>query len=885
MPTPAPPSALRLPSLSDWRSRVLARPELSEQRGLLAELRTALGEAFLKGRSSTELVRIHSDFIDQFLIEHATTWLADPNIALFAVGGYGRGELHPWSDVDLMILMRTAPTPDQALALQTFLTFLWDCGLEVGHSVRTLAECQQEARQDVTVMTNLLEARLLRGPDDLPGILAALLDPAEVWPSPAFFEAKVNEQRARHRRFNDTAYNLEPNLKEGPGGLRDIQILSWVTLRHFGNGDFRSLVEAGFLNEEEHHTLQQGLHFLWDVRYALHVLAGRREDRLLFEHQRAIAVRFGYDGADAAQAIMPFMRNYYRVVRELSVLSDVLLQHFRETLLEPAHQSLLQPLEHGFGVLHGDLLLMDHHGFAEQPKRILQLFRLMQQHPEIRGVRAQTLRALRQARHLIDADFRSNPEHRALFMALLRAPEGVIAALRRMARYGILGAYLPAFGDVTGLMQYDLFHTYTVDEHTLFVVRNLRRLATARHTSEFPRASAILQRLPHPEILYLAALFHDIAKGRGGDHSELGAADARGFCLDHGLDAQAAGQVAWLVENHLLMSSTSQKKDLSDPAVIHAFAERIIDTQRLDRLYLLTMADMRATNPALWNDWKATLLDELHGATRRALRRGLDNPLATAELLEETRDAARARLRAQGEDITAAEALWKKLGDNYLLRHPAEDIAWHTPALLQHLQGPHADRFLILVRGANARGATEAFLYGPDRSGLFALTTHAFDRLHLDIVDARVITTPEGLFLSSYMLLDERGEPIEDPWRLNELQETLERSVRDAEPLPLQTRRHTRHQKHFRHPVRCVTHALTERGMSTLELYTSDRPGLLSAIADVFSESQVDLRDARITTFGERVEDLFFIIQNGKALNDGEAQTLCTNIQQRVEAL
>ncbi len=842
MPTPAPPSALKLPSLSDWRARVLAHPALTEQRGLLAELRTALGEAFLKGRSSTELVRIHSDFIDQFLIEHATTWLADPDIALFAVGGYGRGELHPWSDVDLMILMRTQPTPEQALALQTFLTFLWDCGLEVGHSVRTLAECQQEARQDVTVMTNLLEARLLRGPNDLPGTLAALLDPAEVWPSPAFFEAKVDEQRARHRRFNDTAYNLEPNLKEGPGGLRDIQILSWVTLRHFGDGNFRSLVDAGFLNEEEHHTLQQGLHFLWDVRYALHVLAGRREDRLLFEHQRAIATRFGYDGEDAAQAIMPFMRNYYRVVRELSVLSDVLLQHFRETLLEPAHQSLLQPLEQGFGVLHGDLLL-------------------------------------------IDADFRANPEHRALFMDLLRAPEGVITALRRMARYGILGAYLPAFGDVTGLMQYDLFHTYTVDEHTLFVVRNLRRLASARHTSEFPRASAILQRLPHPEILYLAALFHDIAKGRGGDHSELGAADARNFCLEHGLDAQAAGQVAWLVENHLLMSSTSQKKDLSDPSVIHAFAERIADTQRLDRLYLLTMADMRATNPALWNDWKATLLDELHGAARRALRRGLDNPLATAELLEETRDAARARLRAQGENIVAAEALWKKLGDNYLLRHPAEDIAWHTPALLQHLQGPHADRFLILVRGVNARGATEAFLYGPDRNGLFAVTTHAFDRLHLDIVDARVITTPEGLFLSSYMLLDERGDPIEDPWRLDELQQTLERSVRDTEPLPLQTRRHTRHQKHFRHPVRCVTHALEERGISTLELYTSDRPGLLSAIADVFSEQSVDLRDARITTFGERVEDLFFITQNGGALDDAQAITMCTKIQQRVEAL
>lgn len=884
MPTPA-PHDLTLPSLHDWRARVLANPELAQQRSLLSELRTSLGEAFLNGRSSTELVRIHSEFIDQFLIEHAATWLADPHIALFAVGGYGRGELHPWSDVDLMILMRDTPTPAQALALQTFLTFLWDCGLEVGHSVRTLAECQHEARRDVTVMTNLLEARLLRGPSDLPGTLAALLDPAEVWPSAAFFEAKMDEQRARHHRFDDTAYNLEPNLKEGPGGLRDIQILSWVTLRHFGDGDFRSLVAAGFLNEEEHQTLQQGLHFLWDVRYALHVLAGRREDRLLFEHQRAIAARFGFNGADAAQAIMPFMRNYYRVVRELSVLSDVLLQHFRETLLEPAHQSLLQPLEHGFGVLHGDLLLMEPDGFTQEPQRILQLFRLLQQHPEIRGVRAQTLRALRTARHCIDDDFRAKPEHRALFIALFRAPEGVIQALRRMARYGILGAYLPAFGQVTGLMQYDLFHTYTVDEHTLFVVRNLRRLATARYTSEFPRASAILQRLPNPEILYLAALFHDIAKGRGGDHSELGASDARNFCLEHGMDSQAAGQVAWLVENHLLMSSTSQKKDLSDPAVIHAFAERVADTQRLDRLYLLTMADMRATNPALWNDWKAALLDELHSSTRRALRRGLDNPLATAELLEETRDAARARLRAQGEDIVAAEALWKRLGNHYLLRHPVEDIAWHTPALLQHIQGGHAERFLVLVRGVNARGATEAFLCGPDRSGLFALTTHVFDRLRLDIVDARVITTPEGLFLSSYMLLDERGEPIEDPWRLNELQETLQRSVRDGEPLPLQTRRHTRHQKHFRHPVRCVAHTLADQDISTLELYTSDRPGLLSVVADVFSEHQVDLHDARITTFGERVEDIFFITHAGAALEDARASALCVAIQARVEAL
>ncbi len=874
-----------MPSPAQWRARIHSNAGLPQQRALLGELRTALSEAFLAGIPAHELVRKHSVFIDQFLIAHATTWLADPAIALFAVGGYGRGELHPWSDVDLMVLMKESPTPAQASALQIFLTFLWDCGLEVGHSVRTLAECQQEARRDVTVMTNLLEARLLHGAADLPGTLAALLDPAEVWPSAAFFEAKIAEQRTRHRRFDDTAYNLEPNLKEGPGGLRDIQILSWVALRHFGDGDFRSLVRAGFLNEEEHRTLQKGLHFLWDVRYALHVLAGRREDRLLFEHQRACASRFGYTDNDAAMAIMPFMRNYYRVVRELSVLSDLLLQHFRETLLEPAHQSLLQPLHHGFGILHGDLLLINPDGFAQEPKRILQLFRLLQQHPEIHGVRAQTLRTLRQARHYIDDDFRAQPKHRAMFMDLLRAPEGVITALRRMNRYGILGAYLPAFGQITGLMQYDLFHTYTVDEHTLFVVRNLRRLATARYTNEFPRASATLHRLPHPEILYLAALFHDIAKGRGGDHSELGATDARRFCLEHGLDAQAAGQVAWLVENHLLMSSTSQKKDLSDPTVIHAFAERVTDTQRLDRLYLLTMADMRATNPGLWNDWKAALLDELHGAARRALRRGLDNPLILTELLEETRDAARARLRAQGEDTHAADTLWNRLGENYLLRHAAEDIVWHTPALLTHLQGEQATHFLILVRSVNTRGATEAFLFGPNRSGLFALTTKVLDRLHLNVVDARVITTTEGLSLSSYMLLDERGNPIEDPWRLNELQQTLERTIRDGAALPPQARRHTRHQKHFRHPARCVSGEDALQQATTLELFTSDRPGLLSVVGQIFSEQGIDLRDARISNFGERVEDLFFITQAGSKLSSKQAQNLCATIEARIEAL
>jgi len=858
LPSPLPVLEARLAAGED---------EAAAARAALEAMDRALREAFAAGTPAGTLVRGRAGQMDALV---AALWRrrlgpAAGRLALVAVGGYGRGELMPRSDIDLMILVPEGVPPERwSAAVESFWTLLWDLRLDVGHSVRTVAQCVEEAARDITVATNLMEARLLAGEAALYRSMRAATGPDRIWPSDAFFAAKRAEQAARHRRFHDTAYNLEPNIKEGPGGLRDIQTIGWVAMRHYGTARLRELVEHGFLTEGEYRELREGRELLWRIRIGLHLLTGRREDRLLFDHQPELARRFGYHDDDASLAVEQFMKGYYRTVQTLSRLNEMLLQHFEEEILHHGEPAPAEPLGRRFQVRRGFIEARDPAVFRRHPFALLEIFLLLAQRPELAGVRASTIRLIRESRHLIDERFRADLRARSLFMELLRQPHGITHELRRMHRYGVLGAYLPAFGRVEGQMQYDLFHVYTVDEHTLFVVRNLRRFALEEHAHEFPLCSEVFRRLPKPELLYIAGLFHDIAKGRGGDHSVLGARDAEAFCRDHGLSEYDTHLVAWLVRHHLAMSMTAQREDLSDPEVVNRFARLVGDQVRLDYLYLLTVADIRATNPSLWNAWRDALLAELYQLTRRALRRGLEQPLDKEERIREVRTEARRLLRGEGLRPAEIERVWADFDEDYFLRYQPAEIAWHTAAIAR------ADRLpLVLVRRAGPRGTTEIFVYGAREGHAFAATTALLDQMGLTIVDARIISSRSGRTLDTYLVLERDGAPIADDWRAEEIRGALERLLAGGGPVPRVTRRPPRTHRHFRTPTQ-VGFSEDERNRRTvIELITADRPGLLSRVAQAFTECGVRLQNARIATVGARAEDVFFVTDlRGRPLGD-----------------
>ncbi len=841
---------------------------LERFRRALREADHTLRERFLSGRTASELVPARAAVLDRILIRAWRLFFdpAAPHLALVAVGGYGRGELHPGSDVDLLILLAESDDAPRE-AIEGFLTFVWDMGLEVGHSVRSVSQCAEEAARDITVATNLQEARLLVGPPALFDAQRERCGPAHVWPSRAFFSAKLEEQIARHHKYHDTAYNLEPNIKEGPGGLRDIQMIGWVAKRHFGAEDLHDLVAHGFLTEKEYRTLTEGQAFLWQIRFGLHLLAGRREDRLLFDHQRSLARQFGYRDDPKRLGVEHFMKQYYRVVMELGRLNEMLLQLFQEEILYADDTGEPVPINKRFQARKGFLEAVDERVFRRYPFALLEVFFLLAQHRELKGVRANTIRLIRDHRPLIDNEFRDDLRCRTLFMELLRQPQGVTHELRRMNRYGVLGAYLPAFGQIVGQMQHDLFHVYTVDEHTLAVVRNLRRFTVPAYRQEFPLCSSVIARVPKPELLYIAALFHDIAKGRGGDHSELGARDALEFALRHGLSTYDANLVAWLVRKHLMMSMTAQRRDISDPLVVNVFAQEVGEKSRLDYLYLLTVADMRGTSPNVWNAWKDALLRELYHATVRALRRGLATPLLQSERIAEVQNQARVQLIRARLDPQALEQLWADLGEEYFLRYSPDEVSWHSEAILTC---PPQDRPLILSRQDASHGATEVFIYAPSRNHLFAKAASVIDQMGMTVQDARIIRSDDGHALDTFVILEESGEPISDAGRMQELLHRLREQVLDEAPgLPTVSRHLPRQRRHFAFAPEVSFSEEIRNQRTIMEVAAFDRPGLLAQIGAALAECGVRLHNAKIATFGERAEDIFYITdEHDRALSD-----------------
>ncbi|MFK5913885.1 MAG: [protein-PII] uridylyltransferase [Woeseiaceae bacterium] len=835
---------------------------------------TVLQQRFNAGRAATELVHARSNIVDAILVK---AWLEyfpkeATDVALLAVGGYGRGELHPASDVDVQILLED-DSEHHNEALSGFITFLWDIGLEIGHSVRTLDECVAEAISDITVATNLQEARLLCGPQSLYERQRELCSPKNIWSSKDFFQAKLEEQTTRHLKFNETAYNLEPNIKESPGGLRDIQVIGWVAKRHYDVDTLKELVNDEFITEQEYQSLHEGQAFLWKIRFGLHVLTGRREDRLLFDHQRELAKQFGYKDDHRHLAVEYFMKQYYRTVMELSRLNEMLLQLFKEEILLADDSSEPIEINNRFQSRKGYIEVTHENIFKRYPFALLEIFLILEQNTELKGVRANTIRLIRDHRYLINSYFRNDLRCKSLFMEIMRQTEGVTHELRRMNLYGILAAYLPVFENIVGQMQHDLYHVYTVDEHTLTLIRNLRRYTVPEFYHEFPLCSSIMNNVPKQEIVLLAGLFHDIAKGRGGNHAELGAVDALQFCRHHGLSEFDSHLVAWLVSKHLVMSSTAQRKDISDPDIVHEFAKEMEDKMHLDYLFLLTVSDIRATSSSVWNSWKGTLLRELYSATEAAFRRGLENPVLQSERIKDYQQQARQALVNKGINEKNIDILWDDFGDEYFIRYSPNEIIWHSENILS-LEDKTIP--LILLRKRPKGEGTEIFIHTKETSGLFSVIASILEQMNLTVLDARVFASKDKYTLDTFIVLETNGEQLTDVERIARLKENLMQHITQPnKQIPDMQRHTTRVAKHFKFQTQVSFEDNTIQHQTMMKVVAFDRPGLLSKIGSAMNQCGVTLHKAKIATFGEKAEDVFYITdQNNTPIIDEEQLNL-----------
>ncbi|MEE9413286.1 MAG: [protein-PII] uridylyltransferase [Methylococcales bacterium] len=811
-------------------------------------------------KPATLLIKQRSEFIDQLLSNHWQIFLGEQanQLALIALGGYGRQELFPFSDVDLLILCDTPPETETQEKISAFLQFLWDIGLKPAQSIQTISQCISLAQNEVSFITSILDIRFIYGNQQLPSQLATQFSQIVSCSAEEFYNLKIKEQQQRHQKFGETAYRLEPNIKEGPGGLRDLQTIRWVAQSQYQINTLAKLIAIGLITEDEYLEYRNARRFLWKIRNTLHQLAEKPEERLLFEYQHKIAEIFGYHDDENSRAVEKFMQDYYCTVMEAERLNEMLLQ-ILATKFEPQRTSQkVTTLNNNFQIVGKYLETSRPDVFEQYPPALLEIFVFMQQHQELKGIHVSTLRQIRKYLHLINDDFRCNADAIRTFMVLWRQGTGLTHELRRMKRYGVLAAYLPEFNYILGRMQFDLFHILTVDEHILYVVRNLRRISLQEYRHELPFCYDIFQSTSKPEILYLAGFLHDIGKGHGGNHSEIGADITKHLCKRHGLNQNDSNLLSWLVTNHLHMSMTAQRLDISDPDVINDFAMHCKTLERLNYLYLLTVADIRATNPNLWNDWKDSLLIQLYNACRRAFRRGLNNPVTHQEIITSVRSEASRLLMQLGIAKDAFLSVWKhQLNDEYFIRHNANECAWHTMALLTKRpeQSP-----LILLRPHAFKQATEIFVHAPLNYPVFTSITRTLDQLGLNVVDARMMPTTNHVLCSFLVIEDDNTHVLEELYRqhqiVSEIQQRLLTQNKDSFKV---SRRAPKRLQNFHIPTQVLIYDDTYQPYTVIELISTDRPGLLSKVGVVLDELGLKIHIAKIATIGARAEDLFYV--------------------------
>lgn len=847
-------------------------------REFLGQASEVLDQHYHKGRQVRALVTLRSRFMDSLLAALWQSFGFCDQAALLAVGGYGRAELHPYSDIDLLILTPGEISPDLGEHISMFVTLLWDLRLDIGYSVRSVEECIEAARDDLTIATNLLETRTIAGLASLRDTVTERVYSDEIYTSEAYFFAKREEQSERHDKYGGSEYNLEPNVKASPGTLRDIQTVAWITKRHFGPQATCPRQRYNFLTDAEFSTLIEGENFLWSMRYGLQMLAKRSENRLLFDHQTKLAEILGYQDNEEQLAVEQMMQRYFRIVMGLAELTDVILQYFDDVYLNPEQQQTISPINKRFQINNGYIETVDEGVFERSPYALIEIFLHQAQNPNIKGIKAGTIRQIRELRYLIDDSFRSDLANTTLFLELLRTPHRLDRSLNAMLKYHVLGRYLPEVGRVIGQVQHDLFHIYTVDAHTINLIKGMVRLAEPNDKQELALVAKLFKQLPKRELLYVAGLYHDIAKGRGGDHSELGAIDVQAFCERHHFSVRDTKLVAWLIKHHLLMSMTAQRKDIADPEIIHEFASMIPSQSHLEYLYVLTVCDIAATNPNLWNSWRASLLQQLFVEARRALRRGIDRPVDRNDWIQTTRNEVAYQLRDEGFAIDKISTLLEQLDDDYFLHDSTSELAWQTGAILRHGESTEP---LITIQDSEhspGEGFSQIMIYLRSEQDLFAATTAVLEQLNLNVLNARVSATGATFSLSNFVVTNSQNQALgeQEDGKDKVLTRLIEELDDPADYPEIIKRRTPRQLKHFSFPTEVTFSNDPYNQRTVMEVVTPDRPGLLARIGQILLSYDLLLMNARITTLGERVEDVFFIAQaDGKPISDGD---LCTEL-------
>ena len=794
-----------------------------------------------------------SENIDRLIVETSKENKLDqiPNLGIFTVGGYGRAELHPYSDIDLLLLSDKPLVRSDQRKIEQFISHLWDLGLDVGHSVRTTKESLKQARKDIKTMTNMLEHRKLIGSEKILSNYTALLSTKNLWRNKSFFEAKLEEQINRHKRFNNTEYNLEPDIKSSPGGLRDIHTIDWIIKNCQRNISKDKIELDKILTNDERRDLEKSKYWLWTIRYLLHQEAGREEDRLLFEYQISIGNKLFPSVKNSSTAAEKLMHRYYRSALNISEINSTALQAFKE-ITSKNGLSQKKIIDKNFYERNKLINLSHPDGFKKNPSLLLDLFIKLTQNPHIKGISSETLRLVKRDRDLINAKFRSNNKNINLFLKLLKSNRLIVTQLENMKDLGILGRYLPEFGRVTGQMQYDLFHIYTVDAHTLQVLRNMRRMVLKKSADIYPLATKLIQNIPKIEILYIAGLYHDIGKGRGSDHSDLGKSIAGKFCARHKFKETDKEMVEWLVVNHLLMSVKSQKEDLSDPRVIREFAKKVKTKERLNYLYCLTVADVSATNPNLWNSWNSSLLSELYQKTIAYL----DNKDSVILSPKENKEMA-LNLLAKNKKIDTGEVKrnWKKFYSDYFENYNYRDLCIHA----EHQKILDKETLIKIIEKPNS--LSTIMIYTRDRANVFATIIGILDSENINFLEAKLFGMKNGFCLDFITVSDQSGEVILKRSTIAESLTTRLKEALDQETLlpKIVKRRQPRHLKHFNtDTIIEFKHDMTHR-WTEIDIKTSDKPGLLASICQVFLDHGALIKKARIATYGERAEDKFCI--------------------------
>ncbi|OCG22188.1 [protein-PII] uridylyltransferase [Gilliamella sp. wkB108] len=844
---------------------------------------------FKLGADIDALVHLRSLFIDRLLKrlwryhqipKQISSLFKHNRIALIAVGGYGRAELHPLSDIDILILSDYPLTQDLEKQISDLVRLLWDLHLDIGHSVRTLKTCLQEAKNDITIMTNLIESRIICGNELLLNELRKQIFSDKIWPSPIFYQAKIKEQQERHKQYHSTSYNLEPDLKNSPGGLRDMQIIQWIAIRHFGGEFLQKIANFNYLTPEDIDEFKTCRKFLWRIRFALHSVISRYDNRLLFDRQLSIANMLGYSGKGNAP-VEKMMHDYYRVAHNITELNQMLLQLFDESILELNPQNKPYDIDEYFQIREKLIDVKDDTIFKKDPVMIMQLFYTILLNPQVIGLYSNTIRQLRSARRTLTKLLCEEPKARQLFMQIIRHPDAIKKAILPMHQYGILTAYIPGWKHIAGMMQFDLFHVYTVDEHTIRLLLELDNLKSENGIQKHPNSSKVFAKLSKPELLIITGLFHDIGKGRHGDHSEIGAQLVKEFCQLHQIDTKDTELIIWLVRYHLYMSVTAQSRDLQDPSVIREFIQQVKSKRRLQYLLCLTIADVCATNETLWNSWKQSLMRELYYIAERSLDSGIHQIPEQRSIAREHKQEALAILLEQNYDEATIKNLWQDYRVDYFFRYTTEQIVWHAQNLIHH----DLTQTLVLINPNPSHGGSEIFIYSPDKPYLFATTCNILNMHNLTIHDALIITNKKGFALDTFIVLEPSGQTVQED-RHQGLIKSLEKALQHPVYKGVTIKPPKQRLRSFSVPTQVNFLSALNQTQTYMELIALDRPGLLACVGEVFADLDLSLSSAKIATIGEHIEDLFILTdKHNKALNENMCHKLRESIVNAIDSM